>query len=1053
MAIDPVSLAITAALMAASMAMTMSQKIKGTRLDDMDVSLSEYGTPIPRFWGVRRLQPQIMWAETLREKKTTNKTKGGKFQDYKYYGTWAVLICDHEIDSVSRIWFDKHLVYQATGPGPISPSPGLAGGFSGSPFKLSTGRNMRVYLGTESQDPDPRMEAWCEDRYGADSCPAYRGSSYIVFEELPLEKFGNRIPQITVEVISSKTDAFPYESKVRASDITELQFSPDFSRMVVPIGGLGLLEVWDTANRTKMFTSTMPTGIRDGIGVRTGGDFYAIHGFPAQELWLINPTGGGTLVTADFDAFADSCAYVGNRLLIYPYQLVSPQVLYLSALTVVYKDPGFIPTHFFEDIGGNAMGVGQYEAGGNFMLFADMPDGIGSPVATTSAGDAYAMDNGVGSYVAYQNGKLHLIDKLTLTLTTTINVTVGGLASVIFRNIKPGASSIWLGDKEYSTADLSLIQTVDYSDWSAEDVDISVYDPINHAILCQPQVIMNYTWRYLNRVGSDGVQLGDVVDDVSGWCGLTGQDTSALTQTVLGYSGTQGAGKDWIAPLLDMHDVDPRPHDFAVQFVNRGSSPVGTILTGDFVREGEEARYTVTIQQDTDLPKKLTYNFADEGKDQQTNTVISQRPLDATDSSREESIDLTTYVDTPAGVQQKADRHFRRLWNSRERIANSLTAQLLALEPGDVKTLSLDGVLRNARLDKLTISGSALNCEFVRDESNIAVLNGAAGAEMEGRDPEVIYIPSLTQGFVLDIPLVVDADNDVNPVIYYAAGPYSSPWPGAGFYRGEDGTYDDISAFVESSAGATWGFTNDALSTANPNLWDRGNTVNVGVPVGTLTSTTEAEIDADPTLNLCAMGNNERWEMLQFATATLEGDGTYTLSDLKRGRRGTEWAVGLHEIGDQFVMLDAAIPVELGMDEIGNDMSTKAISVGREESTAFAIDFTYTGASLKPYAPAVQSVTKDAATGDITVDFDRRTRIGGSWNGSVIPLGEATEAYELDVLDGADVARTLTAVTSSFTYTAAQQTTDFGAPIAANDLDAMVYQMSATVGRGFAATI
>jgi hypothetical protein len=59
---------------------------------------------------------------------------------------------------------------------------------------------MRIYLGTETQDADPRMESWCEDRYGADSCPAYKGTAYIVFEDLPLEKFGNRIPQISVEV-------------------------------------------------------------------------------------------------------------------------------------------------------------------------------------------------------------------------------------------------------------------------------------------------------------------------------------------------------------------------------------------------------------------------------------------------------------------------------------------------------------------------------------------------------------------------------------------------------------------------------------------------------------------------------------------------------------------------------------------------------------------------------------------------------------------------------------------------------------------------------------
>jgi hypothetical protein len=108
--------AITAAMYGAQMALTMSKRITGPRLESLDVTLADYGAAITRFWGMRRIQGQIIWAEKLREEKVTSKTKGGKYSEYRYSGTWAVLICDHEIDAVARIKMDNHLVYHDARP-------------------------------------------------------------------------------------------------------------------------------------------------------------------------------------------------------------------------------------------------------------------------------------------------------------------------------------------------------------------------------------------------------------------------------------------------------------------------------------------------------------------------------------------------------------------------------------------------------------------------------------------------------------------------------------------------------------------------------------------------------------------------------------------------------------------------------------------------------------------------------------------------------------------------------------------------------------------------
>jgi len=71
---------------------------------------------------------------------------------------------------------------------------------------------------------------------------------------------------------------------------------------------------------------------------------------------------------------------------------------------------------------------------------------------------------------------------------------------------------------------------------------------------------------------------------------------------------------------------------------------------------------------------------------------------------------------------------------------------------------------------------------------------------------------------------------------------------------------------------------------------------------------------------------------------------------------------------------------------------------------------------------------------------------GDSWEAPEVPLAEDTESYEVDVLDGATVVRTLVAATPAVTYTAAQQVADFGSSLPSYDI--RVYQMSATYGRG-----
>jgi alkyl hydroperoxide reductase subunit AhpF len=65
-----------------------------------------------------------------------------------------------------------------------------------------------------------------------------------------------------------------------------------------------------------------------------------------------------------------------------------------------------------------------------------------------------------------------------------------------------------------------------------------------------------------------------------------------------------------------------------------------------------------------------------------------------------------------------------------------------------------------------------------------------------------------------------------------------------------------------------------------------------------------------------------------------------------------------------------------------------------------------------------------------------------------------SEAYGVEILDGVAVKRTLSAATTSVTYTAAQQIADWGGLLGLGDtLDVRIYQLSALVGRGAPNTV
>ena len=155
--------------------------------------------------------------------------------------------------------------------------------------------------------------------------------------------------------------------------------------------------------------------------------------------------------------------------------------------------------------------------------------------------------------------------------------------------------------------------------------------------------------------------------------------------------------------------------------------------------------------------------------------------------------------------------------------------------------------------------------------------------------------------------------------------------------------------------------------------------------------------------------------------------------------------------GAPFVFLSGALAaVNLGLDEIRLPLYWRFGPSSRDlgDATYATRAHTFIGAGLRPLAPV--HVRGKRTGSDLAVSWVRRTRIGGdSWETAEVALAEDNERYEVDVMSGAVVKRTIAASVASAAYTAAQQIADFGSVQAS--VAVRVYQLGAVYGRGSAA--
>ncbi len=543
------------------------------------------------------------------------------------------------------------------------------------------------------------------------------------------------------------------------------------------------------------------------------------------------------------------------------------------------------------------------------------------------------------------------------------------------------------------------------------------------------------------------MQLSEIVRDLCLRAGLSNADidVTSLTDEVSGYVVSERKSlREMISVLQTAFFFDAVESGGVLRFVKRGGGTIVAVDANDLGAaegDGDRARIRIERAQDVELPISIDVVHLDEARDYQSSTVTGRRQLGTSRSVTTFSLPLILSVEEAQTIAQRA---LREIWQGRVTLEAKLPTRAIRIDPTDMIEVPVDGAIRRFRVTSVTYGKPGL--VLVRGVATdgdlpqfVTVPTGSGDLQ-----PNVPDTASPSRVELMDLPLLIEGDAGEAQSFYMAACSLGgAPFRGVSLFRPTaDGLDYTVSGITDVAS--VIGDTVTALPPGPAHVWDNGNTVEVQLAFGSLESLPDARILDG------ANGALINGEIVQFVNAVLIGPGRYRLSRLLRGRLGTEHRIASHAIGSRFVLLD---PGRL------ERPTFSASSIGLAIAWRFApapqgptgdqsgqISFANGGEALKPWSPAHVRGVRNGA-GDLAISWVRRTRYGGWWRDLTdVPLNEETERYEVDVMNGANVLRTLPASAPAATYTAAQQVADFGSAQAS--VTVRVVQLSTAIGRG-----
>lgn len=573
-----------------------------------------------------------------------------------------------------------------------------------------------------------------------------------------------------------------------------------------------------------------------------------------------------------------------------------------------------------------------------------------------------------------------------------------------------------------------------------------------------------------------GEYISNIIKDICQMAGLSLDDIDTTRISVAedrllpGFiMNSQSSARQYLEILTGAFSLDVAESAIKLYFMSRHdlviSGTVSTIPSDDLAARPAQSGGSdqlpdpleITTTQEVEVPKELTVKCLDPSRDY---WPVSQRASrQVTNSIQKAEINLPMAL-SPDLAALVAIRNLIAVWVERKRYKFSIPIKYARLDVGDIVQIDHNSQSHFVRISKITFNNGLFDMEGVGQDifgtniSGSGLVTGpvagdvgmVAATAVTGAVPppaqQAIQYPVVSTPILIDSNLILDSHDGPGYYALIDQGQAGGYWPSGVILKSSDNSYLSLIGF---SASASLGVALTALADGIATIFDMANSVTIKMTTGQLYSDTE--INVLNGANIGILGN----EIIQWKTATLTATGTYVLSGLLRGRRGTEWATVSHAAGERFVLYaPSSFQRAAGMsEEIGLERFYKALTTGLNLADQPYYNFTNSAKGLKPYSPCHIKATRDGSN-NITLTWIRRTRKGGGWRDYVdAALSEAAELYDVEVKSGSTVLRTLSGLSSPTAgYTAAQQTADGltpGDPVTVN-----IYQISADVGRGYA---
>ncbi len=1058
----------------------------GPRIEDQAVSNATEGADIPIVWGRKRTAGQVIWQGQRNEHEHEDEGggKGGPSTTqitYTYTRSFAVDFGKFESQAILRIWFNKELV--------VDVRPEAQG-------SRRAGLKFTVYLGTETQEPDPLMEAVM----GVGNLSAHRGHTYIVFDEVDVTDTDGRPPSVEAEVLTAATSnpqSLSFDVHSSKSESSVMHWDAYNQRLYAAFVGsasnYSVVAVVDPQARRIIKVLELTQGNRCHCLPYTslyaleynGGRNDRLFAYGKERATVYDAASLKPLGSFDPGNVALDWAVETKTMLAFEYGNVfrawskaeSPlnpisETFITQTLPTGYTDRdaqiGFVEESYLikvlrNDTTGQFTGCRYFPStlGGSWdelhawgKLDADY-EGIRAMVEDTLNGCVWAMlrKSGGNQYLFKLSRRGEFLAEVDLGSGPPASSYVDGSYPMFFDAV---THSLYLHLDTATLYIYDVIAGVLTSKTIVHGSNWTIYLATLHEVWCGSHNDNGRAVLYadqIDRITANKITATEPITDI---CALAGIDAAALnlsqvTHQIDSYWHTRRVPA-WadLEPLLAALHLDVVASDYQLKFVPRGGAAVAT-LDADWLGAHEPGDTPPPVvrpvyAQGIDRARSLDLHYVSIEADLQPASARAEWV--SGEAQREDTLTLPMVLgDAEAAVL--VDQRLQ-LGVEKDRYHSTCTRRYAHLEPTDPVNVPVGGVLVRTRILDYNRGANGINeimAEIDDPEDLVSYAVSGAGG-VTARDILLLSPPQL---IVLDGPLLRDVDLD-HPGPYLAGFTYSAGYPGAVVFMAPDGaSYGQVATLLSE---AVIGQIATVPARVALDAWDDTNTLAATMINGTLTSKTDAEILAGA--NALLWGVPGRWEVIQPGTCTVTGADTLDLSHILRGRRGTDWAMELHQADDWLVAADAQTlaRITLANADIGAQRWFKLPAVGTPAVDANASVATVGKQPLMPYSPIEVDAVFDAS--GATLSWLRRTRKGGFYGGAnnLVDgvggvLSEDTESWEVDIATvqaPETVLRTLSATTASVLYALADMTTD-GIP-ANGPFHATTHQLSAAVGRG-----